>query len=281
MTETYHLKKINEAVQIGTSLPIHWFRGHDREVNNLTPKIFRQKPDWLGSQTERVYLADFKRIAPSLKTDLPEWGDNLSWLFLAQHHGLPTRLLDWSQNILAALYFATEPTDENGELWAMDPRALNCQFGMKFGGKWISDDVATASDKGVIRLAEQAFYSREEMNKRHKDMDDLFEFSPLALLPQMVFPRIISQFSAFTIHAPQNNGNSITEILNSPIQLVRYIIPKHCKKDLRKNLAELGIIKRTLFQDLDSLSESIVAQYKAPPPYAVQPPFWYEEKKDK
>ena len=266
MTQTYTLSNIEQAVQVGTRLVHSWFRGHSRKYDNLTPGVFRPaRRTRLKERPERTYIEDFKRAAPALVTNTPEWNDNLAWLFLAQHHGLPTRLLDWTQNVLVALYFVTDQPKEDGELWAMDPYALNEK-------SEIVDRIATANDTLVQYLADEAVYTPQVMMERYM----VVQSYPIALLPPMTFPRIVSQLSAFTIHPPLHNHNSIPELLTLEIHLVRYIIPAERKVHLRQDLAKLGIMRRTLFQDLDSLSISIIEEYDAPHRYAVSPPHWDE-----
>jgi len=54
--------------------------------------------------------------------------DEWDWIFLMQHYRAPTRLLDWSESPLVALYFALVDKlqeDSDGALWCMDPIALN------------------------------------------------------------------------------------------------------------------------------------------------------------
>jgi hypothetical protein len=57
-------------------------------------------------QLESDLLERFKRHAPAYMQDNPQ--NDMEWMFLAQHHGLPTRLLDWTYNPLVALFFAVE-----------------------------------------------------------------------------------------------------------------------------------------------------------------------------
>jgi hypothetical protein len=80
------------------------FRGvADAHGHKLVPKIGRD-PDVYDSQVEKVIFANFKRRARQYVTTdrMSDW----ELLALAQHHGLPTRLLDWTTNPLVAAYFA-------------------------------------------------------------------------------------------------------------------------------------------------------------------------------
>jgi FRG domain-containing protein len=97
----------------------HWvFRGVSDPAHDLLPKVGRAKQ--LALHEKRIFAA-FKREAPALTTSTP--GDNWQLMALAQHHGLPTRLLDWTENPLVAAYFASDQSyDRDGVLYAMDNR---------------------------------------------------------------------------------------------------------------------------------------------------------------
>ena len=97
------------------------FRGQPRDDQSLLPRIARIKPKETVLQSERKMLQEFKRQA------IPHLGispdNDWEWLALAQHHGMATRLLDWTKNPLAALWFAVrEPRIRriNGVVWAFE-----------------------------------------------------------------------------------------------------------------------------------------------------------------
>ena len=88
------------------------FRGVTNQAHEMIPSIGRNTKDNTHgdvSSLEEEMLKEFMRLAGPILPQKP--GCNFEWLFLAQHYGLPTRLLDWSTNPLVALYFACERND--------------------------------------------------------------------------------------------------------------------------------------------------------------------------
>ena len=94
------------------------FRGvHDPE-HALVPKVGRIKT--LAREEKRIFEY-FRRESPAFTSEIPD--DDWELLALAQHHGLPTRLLDWTENPLVAAYFASDSKyDREGVIYAMDNR---------------------------------------------------------------------------------------------------------------------------------------------------------------
>jgi hypothetical protein len=265
MTNRYTISRVEQVVEIATTLSGSWFRGHARIYNELTPKLFRKQWDivWqFRPILELSLIESFKRGAPALQPSVPNQDNHVAWLFLMQHHGGHTRLLDWTESALIALYFVVSDHEtDDGELWAMYPDALNEKSG--FHG-------IPLPNHPILN-----FFVQEHGHEPKKLAEELglkeVPNYPLAVTPPMNFARMVAQLSTFTIHPTPKRGNSIPELLPDEQHLVRYIILGSSKEKLRKDLAALGIKRSTLFPDLDSLSldniyEHRVVAYSPPAP---------------
>jgi hypothetical protein len=250
---TYIFKSISDIISFGLDQKDFLFRGHTQLVGDLVPKVFRGdyenfKDFSSGFNPEVFFYSNFKRLAPSRITTIPPSDNNLEWLCLMQHHKLPTRLLDWTQNILIALYFAAyDNFDTDGELFALDPYALNRHYMLKFPD----------NDNDVLRsIANQPFIAKSKSRKEYQ--------FPLAFLPVLSHPRITAQKSAFTIHPnlKHKRNLSLVEILKRDDELFRIKIPHEKKRDILAKLNNLGINHSVIFPDLEGLAVSLTYGYE-------------------
>lgn len=197
------------------------FRGVPDARYSLIPKLGRVDIARLRSaglayeipEVEKTVIDTFKRSAVSFlpSVSYSEW----EWLAIMQHHGAPTRLLDWSYSPLVALHFAVE-------------------------GIWRGDLATARADAAVYHLDQGIVINR----RTHPDP---FVLTEVALFgPPEVTPRISAQQGVFTIHPPPwtaYNTDSITKI----------IIPGMLTTELNERMRRLGFSHSKLFPGLDTI----------------------------
>ncbi|NWA59671.1 FRG domain-containing protein [Pantoea sp. B9002] len=109
--------------EVAVNFKTLWFRGQPTYGHKLLPSIFRQGPSFGVIYHEQKMLQEFKRRYPDQSNTHK---DTYEWLTLMQHYGLPTRLLDWSSNLLVGLYFSCiNDLDCDGSLFIFDPTYLH------------------------------------------------------------------------------------------------------------------------------------------------------------
>ncbi len=104
---------------------VFWFRGHPDMTYRLAPSALRYRE---RDERDRALglLADMKRFLEMKLPRPPAPDDGLGWMQVAQHYGLPTRLLDWTQNAAVALFFACcKDPNADGLVAILNPIELN------------------------------------------------------------------------------------------------------------------------------------------------------------
>src|SRR6266481_3110240 len=165
-----------------------WFRGQADASRNLIPGLYRDRVD---PSYERELVRDF-RLRSSVFFEHPPNSD-LEWLFMMQHYGMPTRLLDWTEGYLIALYFAVSDRAISGDgvVWVLDPWSINnCAIGM--------DSVPTADHPALTSYSLAT--GRDRLGRKLKAK------LPVAVRPSRTTPRIIAQRGTFTIHGSLTEG---------------------------------------------------------------------------
>jgi len=229
----------------------HIYRGQPkvRQVWPLIPKAGRE--EWFGPalQTRRTRPLDMQIFktwrdrAVAYMKDLPtnEW----ELLALAQHYGLATRLLDWTTNPLAALFFAVEAEDMfDGAVYAFrQPSGVLAET-------TTFDDV---DNFGVI-----VSYEPRPLDRRLLQQSAVFTYHPQPTQP--IEPRRTAPFPEG--NEPLETGVSYSNAENPAVQkagvdVIEFIIQTDYKFYIRRELRTLGITRETLFPDLVGLSEHL------------------------
>jgi len=216
---------------------IVWFRGHSRADWHLVPSLARKAAHL---NAESALLKRFMQNAVPHLDRLPtaEW----EWMFLMQHHRAPTRLLDWSESPLAALYFAvSEARDQKreGALWCVDPIALNrdvAKINFSF-----SNEIPAFSLDTVLE---------NYLPSRVTDAKSIM--TPVAIVGPRNTARMAAQLGVFTIN---HRDHTAIEALGAGHHIWRWIITAARKKSLLADLKLLGITALSLFPELDRVAD--------------------------
>lgn len=178
-----------------------------------------------------------KAKAVARHANCPSDEDWAGWLFFLQHYRLPTRLLDWTESLLVATYFAVaEHDDEPGALWGLLPPTLNFE-------QIKAEYILIPNQQEIRPLFSSLFVDPRD-----------FRNPVLAVVPQEVNLRMMSQFSMFTFHA---RNLPLEKLPNQEKFLIKFDIAADCKKILRKQLYRLGVRESNLFPDMENLTKEI------------------------
>jgi hypothetical protein len=224
-----------------------WFRGCGKSSYLLKPSLYRySKTKTIKELVETEYkiLTRFKqRSIPFHNAPL---NNDLETLFLMQHYGIPTRLLDWTENPFIALYFAVKSAkrndyQSNAAVWILDPYLWTAHA--------LTDkdaEIKSSNDSDVTRYTPQNKYS---------------------LMPEKALPiygshnsqRIVAQRGVFVIFGSEKSSMQKQYSKNTFPQdcLIKVILDKNNLPALLNSILESGITESVVFPDLDGLAEEI------------------------
>jgi hypothetical protein len=201
-----------------------FFRGHARRDWKLEPGC-RRKPHDIHDD-EKLFNYWICHGAPYLKLDEYQSNRPLELLAIAQHHGLPTRLMDWTFSPLVAAYFACkEQFDSDASIWIFKRKEL--------------DNFTT---NGVM-----SHNSHIRINGKEQDL--------VTFIPAHNKQRLSAQEGLFTLHCKPEIP--FKELINHNDELIELIIPNKAKKQLLTDLDMCGVTARKMFPDIGGVATEI------------------------
>ena len=208
-------------------------------------------PPHTKSGLEEHILRNFIRYSrPHLDATRPH--DDWELLIAAQHHGVPTRLLDWSYSPLVAAFFATRPGrgDEcDRAIWRLDWQAVHRKY--KFPPLAF-----------LIQDLDTTLGARETMSPWKLFGEKDAKSFACMIEPPSLDARIVAQAGTFTLcSCTQKSFDALLEEEGLADALTRYRLPGDAVARFRDQLDLVGIDERRLFPDLDGVASALQRYY--------------------
>ncbi len=235
--------KFRELVE-GPDLKSWAFRGHANFSWRLYSTLSRHLLDFRvdkrawRKQEERI-LRIFRRKAHLFLTHVPDADDSFQWLALMQHHGAPTRLLDFTWSPYVAAFFALEEAKQDSAIWALFPPRLTEQTirSIRTSQKEIDGDIGP----WIRGMYEEMFLPNK--NK-------------IVVMgePERMNQRLIAQSGTFVIPGVLDDP---VEELAFPDSIVKVILKHGMRKKAMAELYNMNINNASLFPGIDGLAQSL------------------------
>lgn len=224
-----------------------WFRGSGKHPEfKLEPTLLRHAevrskdmdPLVLEQRLKSRFLqtsAPFLATAPSTDFD---------WLFLQQHYGVPTRLLDWTENPFIALYFALSSSEAGKDVcvWMLDPVQWNQQ---------------ALNNENLDRIPDPTMPQATQFLKNPGD--DFSPNDPIAIYGNHTNPRVTAQRGAFVMFC--RSSVPMEEKAYAKDSLTALVIPDAMKKPVYEKLLAIGYTHSVVYPDLSGLGVEIKTSF--------------------
>ncbi len=255
---------------------VFWFRGEDSKEYNLVPNLFRKTTNNGVQYCSDVSGKEIYKIEQNIDVSFTRKAtvflsnkriENTPWnrYFLKQHYGVKTRLLDWTENALFALFFAVNDYEKkdkkNGKVSILSPSKLNnysvsklSQIGKSFYN--ILTAYGKIEEAGNLVNLNGELRINELLRKYYRmDCAEDEKMYPLAIYPPHLDERMSAQHACFTLFGNIVKGLDYND---SPEKFLDFVyIDAKSKPEILKELRMLGISNYSMYPDLDGLGKTI------------------------
>ena len=201
-------------------------------------------------KVEKCLLREFVRRFHHYSAYSPREDDEIEWLALMQHHGAPTRFLDWTMSIYVATYFALEGAEEDCAVWAIDQKWLHNRCAEN-GLKLMEPEHPTAKS-ALKKITEE----------KYRNFDELFGATKAAIAPANPFrlnERLTIQKGLFLCAGDVSITfmDNLSAFDPNDDCLKKLIIPKKLHAEFIETLSYMNVDRATLFPGLDGFAASL------------------------
>lgn len=258
MREVCSIYEVLELLNKVTRYTDLWFRGSAKLDYGLLPGLVWREDTKYESNYIHKFLVGYQAYIDKPVTN--PWEQYA----LMQHHGLPTRLLDWSSSPLSALYFALHQDPEwDGDrvFWVLEPRGFNSHF-HGFDAILCPAVLASTEIKDKDASESENSWNLNSYLPHILDQDDNYNLPNAAIAIDSPFSnkRLASQHGRFTLHG-KNKDSLHKQLEGCPNEkILSAFILKTAGKlpDFKEQLYSLRVTEETIYQDLDSMVREIV-----------------------
>jgi hypothetical protein len=271
-----------------------WFRGHKNSIKSLRPGLYRDSikeslakqsgSPAPGADTEPELFLEFFNLEHDQRIDFTSYGHLLNetnqaktaidWYFLMQHHGVPTRLLDWSTNALASLFFALDEHREqleNIRRYCKDSSRSESEAPTvavwMIDSYWLADKLDDDWYAPLLPWSEDAqryVPALERVIDKTNESLALIPRHPMPIEPPAMHPRVAAQEGRFIIFGTTQDlldERVRLEVLDcgklEDLRVRQILFEVSDVHSLLRDLAQLGVSRRTLFPDLAGLADFV------------------------
>jgi hypothetical protein len=265
MIRTITIGRWKDVLKLDVEWPMDLYRGQASAEWPLQTALHRAltRSNMLegAANTEYWMLRDFRRGAGRYLSQRPDDGDYVGWLSLMQHHGAPTRLLDFTHSFYVACYFALIDATADSAVWAIDPdfllRVLEKAFNVECQGlrdEWEDLSTSEANQYLAELLATASSSEPEEVVK-----------GAVQVHPFTLHTRLSAQQGLFLM--PLDVELDFLENLRpfrtrGRFPIKKIVLKREMRDDALAHLREMNITAETLFPGIDGFARSILQRQR-------------------